>query len=251
MGGLWRTGWRTGGFPGPPFGAFKKEKATDAEWHVAPPPRSRTCPKCGERRTRATGHFILNRETFCQKSDPQGRTVEHRARGGVTSSKRTDGDKRAQSRMDYAPAFRWTDSNQLMLRPSPEAEAFCRQQEGVRPLGRPKNLPAVTQDARDRVVAGGGDCTDNKLLLSRFEMQLGKYRGQSFHWLAIHDIGYLVMIVADHAKARTAGDCNTGALMSNKDALWRYARMFPEVNTESLLTRMRQRSSVARASRGV
>jgi len=91
--------------------------------------------------------------------------------------------------MDYTPHFRWTDSNQLMLKPSPEAEAFCRQQEGVRPLGRPKNQPAVMQDARDQVAAGGGDCTDTKLVLSRFEIQLGKYRGQTFHWLAGHDRG--------------------------------------------------------------
>jgi len=39
------------------------------------------------------------------------------------------------------------------------------------------------------------------------------------------------MIVADHSKARQAGDCNTGALMQSKDALWRYARLFPEVDT--------------------
>ncbi|XP_028300703.1 uncharacterized protein LOC114462204 [Gouania willdenowi] len=57
---------------------------------VPGPAFRRHCPKCGQQKTRETGHTILRsaRASFCQRTDPQGRTVEEwltQMRGGVTS----------------------------------------------------------------------------------------------------------------------------------------------------------------------
>ncbi|XP_068566861.1 uncharacterized protein [Cebidichthys violaceus] len=129
--------------------------------------------------------------------------------------------------MDYIPNLRVSyTSNDLILKPSPEADAFSSQQEGVQ-SHRPKNPAATMQGARDRVSAGGGDCSDTKLVLSRHEIQFGKYRGQTFHWLLSNDVGNLIVILAAHHQERESGDLDTSPIKQNKDALSRYARLFP------------------------
>ncbi|XP_068581262.1 uncharacterized protein [Cebidichthys violaceus] len=130
-------------------------------------------------------------------------------------------------KMDYVPNLRFSDkSNDLILNASPEADAYRRQQEGVR-SHRPKNPASTMQDAGDRVVAGGGDCGDTKLVLSRHEIQFGKYRGQIFHWLLSNDVGFLIVVLASHHQERESGDLDTSPIKQNKDALSRYARLFP------------------------
>ncbi|XP_034395653.1 uncharacterized protein LOC117735246 [Cyclopterus lumpus] len=132
--------------------------------------------------------------------------------------------------MDYVPAFRGKGSNDLLLKAPPEAEAFGCQQEGFGSQ-RPKNPAGTMQDARNRVVDAGGDCTDTKLVLSQHEIQFGMYRGQTFHWLLSNNVSYLIMILAAHQQARESGDLDTSALMENKDALSRYAALFPCVTS--------------------
>ena len=71
------TGWRA------------KITMASAAAGVFPNRRSRTCTKCGERRIRATGHSFHcpTRQSFCQFSDTQERTVEEwltELRGGRT-----------------------------------------------------------------------------------------------------------------------------------------------------------------------
>ncbi|KAK5901399.1 hypothetical protein CesoFtcFv8_000061 [Champsocephalus esox] len=56
---------------------------------VFPPRCERTCTLCSQRTTRATGHSLHcpTRQSFCQVSDPQNRTVEQwltELRGGKT-----------------------------------------------------------------------------------------------------------------------------------------------------------------------
>lgn len=65
----------------------------EARFGTLPSRKERICPKCGERTTRATGHTVLRaaKETFCSKSDPQGRSPEQwlvEKRGGVTEEQR-------------------------------------------------------------------------------------------------------------------------------------------------------------------
>ncbi|XP_075961960.1 uncharacterized protein LOC142965107 isoform X2 [Anarhichas minor] len=145
--------------------------------------------------------------------------------------------------MDYVPKLRvGSTPNDLILKASPEADAFSHQQEGVR-SHRPKNPASTMQGARDRVSAGGGDCSDTKLVLSRHEIQFGKYSGQTFHWLLSNDVGYLIMILAAHHQERESGDLDTSPIKQNQDALSRYARLFPCVTSAVQQSRVSDGSS--------
>ncbi|XP_031731676.1 uncharacterized protein LOC116399006 isoform X2 [Anarrhichthys ocellatus] len=145
--------------------------------------------------------------------------------------------------MDYIPKLRvGSTPNDLILKASPEADAFSHQQEGVR-SHRPKNPASTMQGARDRVSAGGGDCSDTKLVLSRHEIQFGKYSGQTFHWLLSNDVGYLIMILAAHHQERESGDLDTSPIKQNQDALSRYARLFPCVTSAVQQSRVSDGSS--------
>eukprot|EP00064_Thunnus_orientalis_P001114 superscaffoldBa00000071_g1116 len=89
--------------------------------------------------------------------------------------------------MDSVPNF--CLQSRSSVRASTEAAAFAC---------RPNSAATTMDDAKARAMAGGGDCSDTKLVLSQYEMQFGKYRGQSFHWLLSNNVGYIVMILAVH-----------------------------------------------------
>ncbi|MEQ2190153.1 hypothetical protein GOODEAATRI_032810 [Goodea atripinnis] len=69
---------------------------------------------------------------------------------------------------------------------------------------------------------------DRRCILNQMEVQFGLYRGQTFHWLLTHDLGYTVGLLASHEAEREAG-CSSSPLLCNKDALLEYARLFKEV----------------------
>ncbi|KAG9278283.1 hypothetical protein AMEX_G6127 [Astyanax mexicanus] len=84
-------------------------------------------------------------------------------------------------------------------------------------------------EAKQKVVAGGGDPRDNQLVASVSTIQFGQYRGKNFRWLLENDMGYAAMVLAGHQKERESGDLSETALMSNKDVLLKYASFYPEV----------------------
>ncbi|XP_028302781.1 uncharacterized protein LOC114463434 [Gouania willdenowi] len=132
--------------------------------------------------------------------------------------------------MDYIPNFTWSDSGEIILKPTPDAQACALQVQARSMLiGGVKGPARVIQDAKLRVHHGQGDVEDSNLLLSQHDLQFGKYRGQTFYWLLCNDMGYAVMIAAAHLKERQAGRDNMSHTMLNKDSLCCYAKLFPDV----------------------
>ncbi len=60
----------------------------------------------------------------------------------------------------------------------------------------------VMADAKARVRSDGGDPSNERLVLSRFRVQFGKYKGQTFKWLLENDVGYAAHMVSTHQKER-------------------------------------------------
>lgn len=52
-------------------------------------------------------------------------------------------------------------------------------------------------------------------------LQFGKYQGKSFLWLLQNDIGWTVMLMADHEQAREKTKRTNDAQWDNKEALYR------------------------------
>ncbi len=103
----------------------------------------------------------------------------------------------------------------------------------------PFSCEAVLEEAKVRVVQGGGDPTDDLLLASQSAIQFGQYRGRTFKWLLENDLGYSLVVLSGHQREREAGRLDRGALMANKDAFLQYACTFKKV-TEAIRVR-RQR----------
>ena len=53
-------------------------------------------------------------------------------------------------------------------------------------------------------------------------LQFGKYRGKSFLWLLQNDVGWAVMLMADHEVARGKTQRSQDPQWDNKEALYRY-----------------------------
>ncbi|XDV38719.1 hypothetical protein PO909_008069 [Leuciscus waleckii] len=60
-------------------------------------------------------------------------------------------------------------------------------------------------------------------------LQFGQYWGKTLKWLLSYDIGYASMVLAVHQREREGGDTTQSAIMGNKDALLRYAALFPDM----------------------
>ena len=136
------------------------------------------------------------------------------------------------SSMDSKPHFRRENDGELTLRASPAALAVEREHLTRIGSGTPFQVkePAVVHaEAKRRVAAGGGDPRDNQLVASESAIQFGQYRGKSFKWLLENDLGHAVMVLSGHQKERESGDLSDTALITNKDALLRYASFYPEV----------------------
>lgn len=67
------------------------------------------------------------------------------------------------------------------------------------------------------------DPEDAECVLSMSFLQFGRYRGKSFLWLLQNDVGWAVMVLADHEKTREVGQKKTPhPQWNNKEALYRY-----------------------------
>ncbi|CAK6976130.1 uncharacterized protein DAT39_023324%2C partial, partial [Scomber scombrus] len=123
----------------------------------------------------------------------------------------------------YKPAFRFLPGSptQLKLQASAEAVQVARQNRQVASQPLPlMSMQRAESDAWARVTAQGGNPTDRRNILSRMEVQFGQYRGQTFHWLLTHDVGYSAGLLASHKMERGGG---------NKDVLLEYACLFPSM----------------------
>ncbi|KAL0147534.1 hypothetical protein M9458_057162, partial [Cirrhinus mrigala] len=132
-------------------------------------------------------------------------------------------------KMDYGAHFRREASGEHTLKPSPEAVALATAYRKNPTPGRSWPAARVKEEAIARVVAAGGDPSNHQLVLSESALQFGQYRGKTFKWLLSNDIGYVAMVLAVHQREREGGDTTHSAVMGNKDALLRYAGLFPDV----------------------
>ncbi|KAL2080219.1 hypothetical protein ACEWY4_024016 [Coilia grayii] len=142
------------------------------------------------------------------------------------------------------PKFKFEPStSELTLKPSVVAQGVAlryRQQQATSPW-QVLSAERVSKEARARVV-GRGEEPKAQAVLAEHHLQFGQYRGHTFRWLLENDVGYACSIIASHEKERASGDTSQTPLMSNKDALASYARLFPPMVTAIARRRMREGS---------
>ncbi|XP_070768299.1 uncharacterized protein [Enoplosus armatus] len=133
------------------------------------------------------------------------------------------------------PTFPRTSTGELERKPSQEALNQAAKQWPLRAAGRggpPVKKPEeVKAEAEACVLSEGGDPSNDRLLLSRFMIQFGKYKGQTFKWLLENDVGYTAILVASHQMEREH-TMSQSPLMVNKDSFTQYAIAYPEVLRE-------------------
>ncbi|KAK9514209.1 hypothetical protein VZT92_027690 [Zoarces viviparus] len=135
------------------------------------------------------------------------------------------------------PTFRKTSTGELETEPSQEARnhvAGQRPFQAAGPGGPPASVKTpeeVEAEAKARVLSEGGDDRNKRLVLSRWTIQFGQYKGQSFKWLLENDVGYTAWWLASHLEQQqdTRGQ---NSMAVNKDSLERYAVAYPEVLKE-------------------
>ena len=89
--------------------------------------------------------------------------------------------------------------------PSQEALKIAAEQFPLQATGQGgsvKEPEEVKADAETRVRSEGGDPSNKRLVLSRFIIQFGQYKGQTFKWLLENNVGYAVYVVATHQVQR-------------------------------------------------
>ncbi|XP_062255518.1 uncharacterized protein LOC133965127 [Platichthys flesus] len=134
------------------------------------------------------------------------------------------------------PIFRKTSDGKLDTKPSQEAEFYAAgqsalkaAQQGRAPV-RMKKPEEVEADAKAQVLSEGGDPGNDRLLLSRYVIQFGKYKGQNFKWLMENDVRYVAILVDAHQKEQENSVTNTTT--AQKVSLTKYAIPYPEVLAE-------------------
>ncbi|XP_034147166.1 uncharacterized protein LOC117594181 isoform X2 [Esox lucius] len=125
------------------------------------------------------------------------------------------------------PTFR-KRGKELAMHATPEAQSIRAKPDQAVICKKPEECEA---EARARVVSEGGDADSVLLVLSRYAVQFGVYRGQTFKWLLENDVGWVVGLVASHEQERERS-VSTSPLMVHKDALARYANHYIAVKEE-------------------
>ena len=143
--------------------------------------------------------------------------------------------------MDSRSTFRWEDNDELTLGASPAALAVEKEHVTTRigsgtpfQVQEPTIVWAECWPEEEEIIG------TTSLVASENVLQFGQYRGNSFKWLLENDLWYVVMLLAGHQNERESGDLSDTALVTNKDALLRYARFYPEAAMA-----IRQRSTLA------
>uniref|UniRef100_UPI0037E75ECA uncharacterized protein n=1 Tax=Semicossyphus pulcher TaxID=241346 RepID=UPI0037E75ECA len=132
------------------------------------------------------------------------------------------------------PTLRKTLRGLLELKASEEALKYSpcplqAAQQGGLPVKTPEEVEA---EAKTLVLSEGGDPSNYRLLLSRFTLQFGKYKGQTFKWLLENDVGYAAYIVTGHQKKKAHTQHQDHSRTANTGSLTAYAMAYPEVVNE-------------------
>ncbi|XP_076006571.1 uncharacterized protein LOC143000954 [Genypterus blacodes] len=131
---------------------------------------------------------------------------------------------------DGVPTFRRNSKGALETEPSGEAQDYSAQLT-KQPSWKIKKPEVVQAEARARVRSEGRDCGNDRLVLSWFTIQFGKYKGKTFKWLLENDVGYTAKLVASHLEEQV--DKNSqNPQMANKNALTDYSMFFPDFANE-------------------
>ncbi|XP_076011423.1 uncharacterized protein LOC143004444 [Genypterus blacodes] len=97
-----------------------------------------------------------------------------------------------------------------------------------RTIRKPEDVKA---EAMARVQSEGGNCGNDRLVLSRFTIEFGKYEGKTFKWLLENVVGYTSQLVASHLEEQV--DKNSqNPHMANKNALTDYSTFYPDFAKE-------------------
>ncbi|XP_036929638.1 uncharacterized protein LOC119005786 isoform X3 [Acanthopagrus latus] len=152
------------------------------------------------------------------------------------------------------PALPKTSSGELETEASQEALKIAADRFPLQATGgggAVKEPKEVKADAEAHVRSEGGDPSNVRLVLSRFIIQFGKYKGQTFKWLLENDVGYAVYVVATHQDERK-WQKDRSPLMVHKDSLTQYAIAYAEVLEEVRLFRNRgaQKRTQVQTTRG-
>ncbi|XP_014038393.2 uncharacterized protein [Salmo salar] len=160
------------------------------------------------------------------------------------------------------PMFRFTPSQELVLKASPQAVKVAA--DGPPALGaqgppvRAKKWEEVEAEAGARVVSEGDDPGAEMVVLSRCTVQFGKYRGQTFKyrgqtfkWMMENDVGYMVHVITVHQKERARErSVSQHPLMANKDALTRYSCAYPAFDEMVRFNRAHEEAKVLSSQPG-
>ncbi|XP_075899328.1 uncharacterized protein LOC142899569 [Nelusetta ayraudi] len=136
------------------------------------------------------------------------------------------------------PTFRRTSAGELDVGPS--QEALRRRIPMRNSLIPAKTAQEVEAEAMECVRSEGGspDGDSTALVLSRYTLQFGQYRGQTFKWLLENDLQYSAYIITGHESEEPRHQRQTpDPLMDNKDSLRKYAiahRAFRKVRSLEL-----------------
>ncbi|XP_069393914.1 uncharacterized protein [Paralichthys olivaceus] len=133
------------------------------------------------------------------------------------------------------PIFRKTSDGKLNTKPSQEAENHAARpftSKAVKgasvKMMRPEEVEA---EAKAQVLSEGGDPGNDRLVLSRYVIQFGKYKGQNFKWLLENDLTYAALIVAEHQRERKHSMIQSPH-MAHKDSLTQYVIAYHELSEE-------------------
>ncbi|XP_030013331.1 uncharacterized protein LOC115435204 [Sphaeramia orbicularis] len=172
----------------------------------------------------ATKHLTSSTPNTKRKNKARG------ASGAASSEPDRAGGSRTKVPLDKGdPTFRRIPNGNLEISRSQEARDVSSQQQPLRNSKPPAKKPEeVEAEAKEMVKSEGGDPFDKRLVLSRFTIQFGQYRDQTFKWLLENDVDYVAMILALHRREREDGSKNQHPLMANKDSLARYAACYPD-----------------------
>ncbi|XP_029359287.1 uncharacterized protein LOC115044438 [Echeneis naucrates] len=129
------------------------------------------------------------------------------------------------------PTFRKTSNGELDWKPSQEARSIAAVKKPSATVADMKKPVEVEAEAKALVLSEGGDSSNNRLVLSRYLIQFGMYRGKTFKWLLENDPRYAVNIIAGDQRGSRQG-MNQDSMMANKDALSQYMMAYTEVGKE-------------------
>ncbi|XP_035528368.1 uncharacterized protein LOC118335960 [Morone saxatilis] len=146
------------------------------------------------------------------------------------------------------PTLPRTSNGELETKPSQEARNHVAGQRPLQPAQpvTAKSPQEVEAEAKACVLSEGGDLCNDWLILSRFMIQFGQYKGKTFKWLLENNVGYAAYLVASHQKEQK-GTMRQDPLMANKDSLTRYVSHYPEVWKEVSFKRAYEKAEEGKA----